>query len=368
MSLQVDAVVEIKIAALIDCEGMAGMTFDGVETDVISRRFEQLCGRERSLMVEFLLNLAEFDRRRGYEALGYATLWAYCSKHLHYGESETFRRTNAARLLQRHPEAADHLRDGRLNMSTLLSLKDVLTADNAGRLFEQAKFRSKKDVEYLVATLRAPAPVPATMIRKLPDRVVEVTRPELIRSEPAPSSALPESLAVQPAVKVRSDVTPHSEDRFVVRIAVSRAFVQKLEKAKSILSHILPDGDPAAAIERALDEVLERERRRHGPREKKDGDGASVGETHAVPAAVKREVWARDGSRCSWRMPGGGVCGSDHQVQEDHIIPRARGGSNDASIIRLLCRPHNLMHARQTFRSAFIDSAIDNARRRRADG
>ena len=107
--------------------------------------------------------------------------------------------------------------------------------------------------------------------------------------------------------------------------------------------------------------------KKHGPRKKKAAVETVDRGSYAVPAAVKREVWERDNSRCSWRMPSGEVCGSDYQVQEDHVVPRALGGSNDASNIRLLCRAHNLMHARQTLGSAFIDSRIETARNRRAD-
>lgn len=51
-------------------------------------------------------------------------------------------------------------------------------------------------------------------------------------------------------------------------------------------------------------------------------------------------VWARDGGRCR-------NCGSTTNLQFDHIIPRAWGGSGTAQNVELLCRDCNLQkHAR----------------------
>ncbi|MGE5085192.1 MAG: HNH endonuclease [Bacillota bacterium] len=40
-------------------------------------------------------------------------------------------------------------------------------------------------------------------------------------------------------------------------------------------------------------------------------------------------------------------CQSHYQLQIDHRIPRARGGSNTESNLRVLCRTHNLLAAKQ---------------------
>jgi len=53
-----------------------------------------------------------------------------------------------------------------------------------------------------------------------------------------------------------------------------------------------------------------------------------------IPAAVKQEVWRRDGGRCV-------DCGSKEKLEFDHIIPVARNGSNTARNLQLLCEPCN---------------------------
>lgn len=49
-----------------------------------------------------------------------------------------------------------------------------------------------------------------------------------------------------------------------------------------------------------------------------------------LPQAVRIEVWQRDGGRCV-------ECGSQADLEFDHIIPFAMGGANTARNLHLLC-------------------------------
>lgn len=60
-------------------------------------------------------------------------------------------------------------------------------------------------------------------------------------------------------------------------------------------------------------------------------------EADAVPAAVRREVWTRDGGCCQWRLHSGEICGATRRVEVDHVVPRARGGASTVENLRLLC-------------------------------
>lgn len=57
-------------------------------------------------------------------------------------------------------------------------------------------------------------------------------------------------------------------------------------------------------------------------------------EREHIPSAVRREVWRRDQGRCV-------NCGSREKLEFDHIIPVAKGGSNTARNIELLCESCN---------------------------
>ena len=54
----------------------------------------------------------------------------------------------------------------------------------------------------------------------------------------------------------------------------------------------------------------------------------------AIPSAIRREVWRRDEGKCK-------KCGSRKNLEYDHIIPVAEGGSNTARNIELLCEACN---------------------------
>ena len=62
----------------------------------------------------------------------------------------------------------------------------------------------------------------------------------------------------------------------------------------------------------------------------------------AIPAAVKREVWRRDGGRCRYvDRTSGRRCGSQHLLQIDHVVPYALGGAAEPNNLRLLCAAHH---------------------------
>lgn len=54
----------------------------------------------------------------------------------------------------------------------------------------------------------------------------------------------------------------------------------------------------------------------------------------AIPDDLKQYIWTRDGGRCQ-------SCGSTTELQFDHIIPLAMGGSSNAENLQILCGPCN---------------------------
>lgn len=60
----------------------------------------------------------------------------------------------------------------------------------------------------------------------------------------------------------------------------------------------------------------------------------STAKRQPIPQEVKVAVWQRDGGRCV-------ECGSQRELEYDHIIPLAMGGANTERNLQLLCAPCN---------------------------
>jgi 5-methylcytosine-specific restriction endonuclease McrA len=63
--------------------------------------------------------------------------------------------------------------------------------------------------------------------------------------------------------------------------------------------------------------------------------GVGADEWARISADTRLFVWTRDQGRCR-------SCGSTQNLQFDHVIPRAWGGSGSAENVEMLCRDCNL--------------------------
>ncbi len=79
-----------------------------------------------------------------------------------------------------------------------------------------------------------------------------------------------------------------------------------------------------------------------------DDDGAQRNDA-PIPRPARRAAFERDGERCSYVSADGKRCPARSWLEVDHISPRARGGSNHVTNLRVLCRAHNQLLAEDTF-------------------
>ncbi len=163
----------------------------------------------------------------------------------------------------------------------------------------------------------------------------------------------------------RSRVVPLSEARFAVQLTASKTLRDKLERARDLMRHRNPSGDLAVVVEKAVDELLAKLDKERRPRvEPRPRARARAGKPGNVSRAVRREVFARDEEQCTFRDASGTRCPSRRLLEIDHVTPKALGGSDEISNLRIRCRAHNRLHAEDTFGKEHVAHQIDVRRRR----
>jgi hypothetical protein len=268
---------------------------------------------------------------------------------LHLSEHAAYGRIEAARAVRRFPLLLDLLTDGSVTLTTVTLLAPQLTPANHLAVLNDARHKSKRDVEHLVARLRPQPAVPAT-VRKLPEpKVPEPTGPAAVQSSAEEDAALmlaPPLPPSRPAI-----VTPLAPERYKVQFTVSRATHDKLRRAQDLLRHSIPNGDPAAIFDRALTVLLvDLEQAKLGATARPRAARPAASGSRHIPAAVRREVWKRDGGQCAF-VGTEGRCRERGFLEFHHVQPYADGGASAVENLEIRCRAHNLHEAEQYFGS-----------------
>jgi hypothetical protein len=314
---------------------------------------ERAVAQERQATAQLIALLMEVDARKLYAKQSCSSLFTYCVHVLHFSEHAAYLRIEAARAARRFPVILERLANGSLHLTAVSLLGPHLTVANHVEVLDAARHKSKRDVEQLVARLRPQPDVPA-MVRKLP-----APTPAVSPQVPVPVEA---SVAVEerppdgfpPAPRAVADppirppaIKPLAPERFKVQFTVGRDTYHKLCQVQDLLRHTIPTGDPAAIFDRALTLLLAELSKtkfsatvRPRPARK-----TRPGSRH-IPAAVKREVWRRDGGRCAFRGEQG-RCRETGFLEFHHVVPYARGGAASSENLELRCRVHNVYEAEQ---------------------
>jgi 5-methylcytosine-specific restriction endonuclease McrA len=82
---------------------------------------------------------------------------------------------------------------------------------------------------------------------------------------------------------------------------------------------------------------------------------AVVATSPHIPAAMKREVYARDEGQCAFVAEDGRRCCETGGLEFDHIDGLAQTHVHDVNRIRLTCRAHNQHAAEQLYGRVFMD-------------
>lgn len=356
----------------------------------LDRRMRELRGDERNEQVEFLRHLDEFDKLRGWQLYGLTSLWQYCEVELGLPAGAIYRRTHAMTVMRAYPRVIEMLRDGRLSMTTLNLLEEVLTPENASRLFRDASRKATRYVEEeIVAPLRSPI-VPREDIRELRKKLAPIgaSAAEIRRAEveadggsvaAARAAVSPE---VEKAVEQRLEemtavfneeaglnrTKAVSRDQFQVDMTVSRAWMDLFRRLANRLGGVAPNRTIQEVTFYAMEELAKRLAKRDGsePVRKYTLEKAPKPGARRLSAEDERFVRERDGNRCQWVKPDGTKCLSAVDPEIDHGDEFACGGATDRDNCQVLCRAHNQQKAREKFGEEFIERKMAERRANQA--
>ncbi|MPY86824.1 MAG: hypothetical protein GEU99_02785 [Luteitalea sp.] len=367
-------------------------SFDQLSDHDLLREVARLAAREREATACLIASLASLDRRRLYLAEGHGSLFGYGTQALHLSEAAAYKRITVARAVQRFPMILDRLAEGTVSLATVSLLAAHLTVENHLALLDEVRHRSKREVEEVVARLQPRADVPST-VRRLPTpksppppppppptaagRTTEspVMRADTTLVEPPPSPASTSSPATpdrtcspivdasamadtraagaycgQAANAHSGTVTPLAPARYKLTVTIGEETYEKLRAAQDLLRHIIPNGDLAVLLDRALTVLLREvaKTKLAATDTPRAGRALAPGSRH-IPATVKRVVWERDSGQCAFVSSGGHRCAERGQLEFHHVVPYANGGDASVENLELRCKRHNAHEAERDF-------------------
>lgn len=342
---------------------------------------------ERRLTRTILLHLKEVHARRLYAKRGFPNIFWMLVKHFKQSETAANQRVKALELMLAVPMVEERIVSGELNLSTLAMAQRHIS--------QQEKITKKK----------LSKEEKAEIVESISAKTMTEAEIELFK-------LLPESASAPRTVERRV-----SEDGVRMSITMSNKMHANMVRLQEIWAHVDSTMDPVNVIGRAFEIALNkvdplRRKARTEKRKTKDGEqkahkpknfdphdskaekASNTSQSFADSAKhcvsedaakdknpikkvtikqtfkrpnyyskeLDRQLWQRAGGRCEWIDPSTGKrCDCSFGVQREHVIPIARGGTNDLSNLQLLCRTHNLLRAREVFG----DQKIDNHQKRR---
>lgn len=322
--------------------------------------------QERRVTTELIALLAELDARKLYLGQGCSSLFTYCTHVLHLSEAAAYGRITAARMARRFPRLLGMIEKGDLTLTSVGLLAPHLTDENQESLLEAARHLSKRDVERLIAALYPQPDIPPS-IRALPVQppAALLDAPLAHPTHSSLSSATPAGLLVRNAPPHHSIVAPLAPRRYLLRITIGEETQRKLERARALLRHQVPDGDPAAIIDRALTLLVTEVERTKFAATKGGGRNRQAATTapgsRRIPSAIRRAVWLRDAGRCAFIAPAG-RCAETAFIEFHHVMPFATGGTNTVENLELRCRAHNQYEAERAGLGRWRTDAVGTAR------
>ena len=307
------------------------MTLHNISNDELILRMQKLVRTERKVMHLVLLHIAEIESRKLYADLGFDGMYSYLTQGLGYSESAAYRRLQSARLLKQIPSVAESIEDGSLNLSQLTQVQKCLK--QSAKQGETISVQQTREV-----------------LEKLHNKSSFETQKTL-------------ALEMNLPVEIHEKVKPQQDESIRLEVNLTKEQFEELQTAKSLLSHICPDSGWSEVIgtlaKQFNSKKLKGKTKTLALSEKTTQSFAAtevqtitnqaqkLGRRY-ISVHTKRMLFAKAQNCCEYKDPRSHQrCNSKYKLEIDHRNPIALGGTNDFRNLRVLCRTHNALAARQ---------------------
>lgn len=179
-------------------------TLDALSDRTLLDQFGELVRQDCEGNANLLRHIDVIDRRQLWAKLGHPSMFAFLVSRHHMSESTAGKRIGAARTARRFLILFGMVARGEIHLSGIHLLKAHLTAENYEQVLAQAKHKTMRQIEELVARL-APQPDAPSTLRALPARTTTAPAlPAPTPPAPAPTQAAPRTATLLPSSSGRS--------------------------------------------------------------------------------------------------------------------------------------------------------------------
>jgi len=304
-----------------------------MKIQLLDEKLKALVKTERKITHEILLLIQTLDLTKSYRELGYASLFEYLTKEVGYSEGSAQRRISSARLLKEIPQIEEGLKNGDLNLT------QVCLAQMA---FRQEEKKTSQKLNSKAKEL---------VLSKLKNKSSFETKK--ILKEECPSFEVPQSKPV-----------PGSHQKTHITLEVSEKEYQEIQELLAKLSHKVPDQKIESALLYWARQLKKKEQIKENTRALVTADLSALPVSQAstdlkllplrqwkqrrqaLSASIRKGLFQKAQHQCEFTSAEGKRCQSRHFLEIDHQMPVALGGGNEIHNLRVLCRSHNQLSAK----------------------
>lgn len=302
---------------------------------------------ERRMTAEIIETIKEVDRRRLYLNLGFPSLFEYMTKHLGYSPGSAQRRIDSARMLRDVPELKEHLQSGELNLTQVSTLaravrqKQKITTVTASEKKKILVAIQSLDISKTEKTIAQMLDVPIQTAERKSTQQDESVRVELTFSKE-------QFLLLGEVRSLMSHVNPAASITDIFEYLAQRFIKQKTgvqrSQARSAPNTTIPQGvtqieETTSTARMAVDQASKKMDQHSHLKPRTRLSANSAANPRYIPLPIRKQLLQKQ-SCCQWKT-NGRICGSQFQLQIDHIQPVWADGTSAPHNLQLLCGIHN---------------------------